>query len=458
MSSFEADVLKGLEKCSVNLSQLAASEACLGAAVSGGADSVSLLVSLAQLCKKNKVPLKVITVNHFIRQDEETCGDVEYVAKLCKKLCDQGYDLSLHIHELKKGEVAALAEEKGIGLEAAARELRYAAFDTFIKTQNLYCLCLAHNKNDQLETLLMRFVQGAGSDSSSGIPCVREKYIRPLLWTGRSAIENYLIQKGIEWRTDSTNNDSSYLRNRIRQELVPLLNERFAGWDKGVLQGAQKAFDDSKVLRAEAEDFINTHSKKIEKEGDVSIELDSSFYTLERALKTRVLLSAANLCGFELRIPHVFLLDICDYADNNIEENAEKRGGFEAVKSFANLQIVLKKNSVLVKKTPELQNESVFSVIIDKGGMYEFPWGQVFVPVDFDFPVLLRSWNSDDRILTADGSMRKVSDILSSWHVGKELRHCIPVVQALNEPEQKLLAILAGCQGYKDWIVKNEEM
>ena len=457
MSDFEDGVLKGLEKCGVKFSSLAAQGSSIGAAVSGGADSVSLLVSLAVLCRRFSIPLKVITINHYIRVLEETCADVEYVSALCNKLCEQGFDISLTIHELKQGEAAALAREKNIGIEAAARELRYAAFDSFIEREQLACLCLAHNKNDQLETLLMRFIQGAGTDSGSGIPFVRGKYVRPLLWTERSAIEKYLKEKDIRWCTDSTNSDSSYLRNRIRNELVPLLNERFSGWDKGALQGAQKAACDSKVLKTATEDFMKNHSVKRETAAGVMVELDKQFYKQARALKTRVLLMAANLAGFTLRIPYVFLVDICDYADNNMEEKTKKGGG-AAVKNYAGLEIILKNNSVLIKKTNEIQKETVFSAIIEHSGMYEVPCGQVFVPDGFEFPVLLRSWCTGDEIMTADGGFKKVKDILADWHVAQELRQFIPVVQALNEPEQKILCVLGSCIGCKDWIVKNEKM
>ena len=222
MSEFEEHVLKGLQSCGINLKEASASGSMLGAAVSGGADSVSLLVALCNLCKSYSIPLKIITVNHYIRRESETCGDVEFVKQLCESLKNQEYDVELAVCELQKGQVAALADEKQIGIEAAARELRYKAFENFIAEKKLACLCLAHNKNDQLETLLMRFLQGAGTEARGGIPLVRGKYVRPLLGIERAQIEEYLNQKNIAWRNDSTNNDTAYLRNRIRAELVPL--------------------------------------------------------------------------------------------------------------------------------------------------------------------------------------------------------------------------------------------
>ena len=454
-SAFENQVLSGLQKCSINLEQIASCGGTIGAAVSGGADSVSLLYALAVLCRETGVPLKVITINHYMRADAETCADAAFVQTQCQKLHDQGFNVEFTLHELGRGDVSALAQEKGIGEEAAARELRYQAFDTFIQKNSLTCLCLAHNKNDQTETLLMRFLQGAGGSAAAGIPAVRGKYVRPLLWTERSAIESYLREKNLSWQTDSTNNDTRYLRNKIRHELIPFLNQHFTGWDNAVLNGAQKAADDSEFLQQQAAELFKDLAKIEENQ---VIFAGRSFYQLGKAFKTRLILLAANSLGLDMRIPYVFLRDVCDCADNYIEEKSEKKGGGAAVKSFANLQIVLKNDGVYIKKTPQVQNEIVFSVIIEESGMYEFPWGQVNVPSGFRFPVLLRSWHSDDMILAADGGMRKVSDIISSWHVAETLRHYIPVVQVLDEPEQRILGILGSCQGYKDWIVKNEKM
>ena len=124
MSEFEEQVLKGLQSCAINLKSLSSQKSCIGAAVSGGADSVSLLISLCALCKSFSIPLKVITVNHYIRQENETCGDVEFVRQLCDSLHNQGYDVELTVCELEKGQVGTLADKKAIGIEAAARELR----------------------------------------------------------------------------------------------------------------------------------------------------------------------------------------------------------------------------------------------------------------------------------------------------------------------------------------------
>ena len=119
---------------------------------------------------------------------------------------------------------------------------------------------------------------------------------------------------------------------------------------------------------------------------------------------------------------------------------------------------ILDENGVTVKKSDEVQNEIVFSAIIEKSGFYEIPSGQVFVPDGIEFPVLLRSWRSGDEVQTADGGTKKLSDVFSDWHVPASKRQYIPVVQELKTPEQKIICILGSCLGYKDWIVKNEKV
>ena len=144
------------------------------------------------------------------------------------------------------------------------------------------------------------------------------------------------------------------------------------------------------------------------------------------------------------------MCDSLDCADNYNRRKVEKR--------FADLCFILDKNGVTVKKSDEVQNEIVFSAIIEKSGFYEIPAGQVFVPDGIEFPVLLRSWRSGDEVQTADGGTKKLSDVFSTWHVPALKRQYIPVVQELKNPEQKILCILGSCLGYKDWIVKNEKV
>ena len=206
-----------------------------------------------------------------------------------------------------------------------------------------------------------------------------------------------------------------------------------------MLTGAQKAADDAEVL-----------------EGAGSLSLSkgpNDFYSLPRALKIRALLNAANEAGCDTRIPYVFLRDVCDSVDC-----ADNYNGRKVEKRFADLCFILDENGVTVKKSDEVQNEIVFSAIIEKSGFYEIPAGQVFVPDGIDFPVLLRCCRPGDEIKTADGGTKKLTDVFSDWHIPARRRQYIPVVQELKTSEQNILCILGSCLGYKDWIVKNEKV
>ena len=150
---FEA-VLACLQKSSAgdlnNLTKIAAG-------VSGGADSVSLLVSLCNIFSPLGVTLHVVTVNHNIRPENETCGDADFVVDLCSNLQKEGKLVDCTVKEISRGFVEQTACERKSGIEEAARFLRYKVFSDFCNQNDIQVLFLAHNRNDNLETVLMRF-------------------------------------------------------------------------------------------------------------------------------------------------------------------------------------------------------------------------------------------------------------------------------------------------------------
>ena len=469
MCEFEKKVLENLKACSVF------GTSTPGLAVSGGADSVSLLVAICKImCELLElgecwsVPLYVITVNHNIRPEKESAGDAEFVKQLCKKLEEQcGFTICCKVVKLERGAVSAEAEKRGGGIEDAARSLRYEAFEKFIKEYELTDLCLAHNKNDQLETVLMRFLQGSPSEAVAGIRSQRGHFIRPLLNIERSEIEEYLNSQNISWRTDATNFETEYLRNKIRHKLIPFLNEEFNGWQRAVLSGAEKAATDAAFIQASLEEF----KLSISKEGSVNIPLDD-FIKAPEAIKYRILLDACNRAGEKSRIPHSFLKDVLIALELSII-NDNKYGSFS--KHFATIDIIKEKNKLFVKKHSESNTDLVFSDIIEVSGKYEFPFGTLSVfnfkeqngkcyasawagegsiVDDIPLPFCVRSICPGDTVRAADGSEKKVSDILSDWHVAASRKSLVPVIQLLDDKSQRIKAVLAGFLGYKDWIVK----
>jgi tRNA(Ile)-lysidine synthase len=203
------------------------------AAVSGGADSVAMLVALAAVRENNAVfDLHCIHVEHGIRPEAESCGDAEFVKGLCKEL-----NVPCKIVSIKQGRIAAVAKKRGIGIEAAARLFRHRAWFREAKRLNALLpekpqtrILVAHTADDALETTLMRIFRGAGPSGLAPMSADRGRIIRPLIKLRRTDVIAYLERKKIPWRDDSSNSDIRFLRNRIRHRLIPQLNESFPNW------------------------------------------------------------------------------------------------------------------------------------------------------------------------------------------------------------------------------------
>lgn len=427
------------------LAGVSAARALVGAAVSGGADSVSLLVSLVHILGTDSV--RVITINHNMRPEAETAGDAAYVLSLCKSL-----GVQCSVVTLERGEVAGAAHENGWSDEEAARILRYRAFESFIKNNNIKYLCLAHNQNDNLETLLMRFLQGSGSEGGSGIAPVRDvyssgdaehnlcghdscdmpEYIRPLLSIPRCDIERYLTGQNISWRTDATNSDNRFLRNKMRNLLMPELDEIMPGWRSAVLSGSEKTRDDNDALESETEK-VQWHST-----GDELTMTLSDFFSLPRAVQRRMMYHSFSLLGIESRVPYSLVQSVMGLTGSESAggENLARNANF--CLSAGGVCVSADGGVISVKKVSDKATESGFFGILKEEKK------------------CIRSIQSGDAVRAKDGSMRSVSGILSSWKVKSTDRNKIRVVQDLAREGQPISAVLGSGAGYQDWIVTKE--
>ncbi len=181
--------------------------------LSGGADSVCLLLSLNQLSAEMNFSLEAIHVNHCLR-GEESDRDQQFCYDLCERLNIPFNAVSC--------DVKGYSEKNGLSCEEAARELRYGIFREY-STGKL--LATAHNADDNLETMLLNLIRGTGLKGIAGIPPVRDNIIRPLIAVSRLEIEEYLQKCGQNFVTDSTNLTDDYTRNKIRHNIIPLMKE-----------------------------------------------------------------------------------------------------------------------------------------------------------------------------------------------------------------------------------------
>jgi tRNA(Ile)-lysidine synthase len=190
-------------------------------AVSGGADSVALLVAMADARTELGLVLSAVHVHHGLR-GAEADGDAQFVTELAKQL-----DVPLRIEH---GDAGALAAERGQGIEEAARALRYRVFHTLMASREIYAVATAHTLDDQAETVLMKMLRGAWTEGLGGIAPVvtvesNGRVVRPLLEVTRAEVVAYLEGRGQPWREDSTNREQTFTRNRVRHTLLPQLRE-----------------------------------------------------------------------------------------------------------------------------------------------------------------------------------------------------------------------------------------
>lgn len=186
--------------------------------VSGGADSVCLLKVLSELKNELETELLVVHVNHGLRGNEAD-SDQAHVEELCR---DCSVPVRVYSVNIKK-----LSTKLKISEEEAGRIARYKIFENVLKKTGGDCIAVAHNREDQAETIMMNILRGSGIDGLCGMPVKNGRIIRPLLNCSRADIEKYLEENNIHFCTDSSNKGVEYTRNRIRNELFPKIKELF---------------------------------------------------------------------------------------------------------------------------------------------------------------------------------------------------------------------------------------
>lgn len=214
-------------------------DATLLLAVSGGADSMAMLYGAAELVRSGRRDwtLTVAHLDHALRP--ESRDDAAFVTEVASSL-----EIPV---ELRRVDVAALAGGN-TGLEAAGREARYAFFEEVAPAESL--VATAHTADDAAETVLMNLLRGSGLAGASGIPPRRGRIIRPLLGARRAELRRLLDEAGLAYRDDPSNADPSFLRNRVRAELLPLLEELRPGAVNAISRHASLAAADDRLLDA----------------------------------------------------------------------------------------------------------------------------------------------------------------------------------------------------------------
>jgi len=400
-------------------------------AVSGGADSVALLHSLWRLREELGIDLVAAHLNHGIR-GEEAERDAEFVQALAAQLGVPSV--------VEKAHVPQTAREMRLGVEEAARKARYEFLDRTALSSHAARIAVAHTADDQVETVLLNIIRGAGPDGLAGMPAVRGKVVRPLIELFRADVESYLRENRLSWRTDLTNFEAEHTRNRVRLELIPLLEQRFNPRVKeAVLTLSKLAADEAEVVRSAAEQAFRGVSIKA---GLCSVELDAAaLLGLSKAVARRCLRMAIEMVKGDLRDVEYAqverVLDVLSLGRGFVitlpsgRVYAKLAGGVLQVfrkRRVERIEVVREIEAPGRTAVPELGVELEAS-LVPAETRPESRWEAVVDPAKIAGRLIVRTWRPGDSMIPLGMTgHKKLQDLFTDRKVPRDERVRVPVI------------------------------
>ena len=424
-------------------------------AYSGGPDSSALLHVMYQLSAGLKWKLSCAYLDHGIRKPADTDQELEFIIRRCRFL-----GLPLVWKRLEYDSLQTEVRQTGRSLEDLAREKRYIfLFDQAEQLEADY-IALGHTENDQLETQVIRFFQGAGVAGLKGIPAKNGKIIRPLMRCNRRTILRYLDTHDIDFQVDATNENQKFLRNAVRKQLMPILNELFPGYRKSLRTLAGKMSSINVFLDRESAECLRWqtchHGYRIRTE---------TFLAAAGPLRLRSVYRIIDqLVSEPVQIPYRFLVPLLN--DDVIRERRVLLNAYGIRLSRAGNSLFLRRDVVgYCKKGYLIVVEKNRSYTMPKVGLRFFFFDekaagkkrffrnleqgpQIDLTIDhFSVrrPVVLRSLRSGDQI-RLDGGNKRLTKLYAEWRVPQFERWRVPIV----EDRQGILAVLGKPLGYRN--------
>ena len=287
--------------------------------VSGGPDSMALLHVLYNVKELLGIRIAVAHVNHMLR--EEADDETRYVQEFCESLKIECY--------IKKIDIAERSKDLKISTELAGRNARYDFFEEVAKKVNANKIATAHNANDNAETILMNLIRGSGVSGLKGIEPIRNnKFIRPIIECTRKEIEGYCIEKQLNPKYDKSNAENIYTRNKIRNKLIPYIEEEF---NPNIIESLNRL----STIVSKEEEYFHKYVEKLYQElkitGDNLEEISNikednicvldlkKFNQSDEVIKSRLILyTISKLLGSSQGVEKIHIEDIIKLCGNNI--------------------------------------------------------------------------------------------------------------------------------------------
>ena len=380
-------------------------------ALSGGIDSMVL----ADLLLKAKVEFVAAHCNFHLRC-EESDGDEKFVREYAEK-----HDIQCFVKHFDTEKYAA---EQGVSIEMAARDLRYAWFEQLRLRLGYDKIAVAHHADDQAETFFINLLRGAGLNGLKGMKPQNGVIIRPLLWASREQIHQYAVENQIVWREDHTNAESVYLRNKIRNQLLPAFDELKPEARQGLYKSLEHLASENEFYRELLKEKL---AQIVEQDGDVQRFPYSAFLDCFVPRKCRFIFETMNtgIGNKYFSSTHQLIIgrDELQLSEIKAVENEEVQIGVGEDVIVLPIHLCFSK----LEKTPDF--------VIDKSSDV--------AQLDFDklkFPLTLRHWRHGDRFHPLG---MKGSKLLSDFFVD----------QKFTEWQKRKVWLLVSADGDILWVV-----
>ncbi len=420
--------------------------------VSGGPDSTALLSALSALHPHTPFTLTACIVDHGIRSRAEIAGDIDFVRSLAGSL-----GAGFRLLAVPDGECAARARESGLSLEECARDLRLALLRDAARDSGAEVVVLGHTADDQAETLLMRVITGSGPEGLSGIAVRRGMYVRPLLSVSRAEVLRYLSARGVGFRTDSTNADIRFLRNRIRSVVIPALESAYPGFREGLASMAGKL----RLSRDLVSSMTRDRLKWKEADGTYRLE-EAQFLSAPAALRAHSLMELYDRTrrpGGARRLPYSFLLPALG-----------ARLPARVILDGHGITLRRENGFLVLERKPAggavvMGGEKSYFIAVETDGSYIVTGAALQVDVKKEAgesagsscpritmsainpPLVLRSRRGGD-VLPMTYGRKSVKELLSEWKVPHGARSMIPLLA----DRKGVVAVLGGVFGFPDLV------
>ena len=397
---------------------------------SGGPDSMCLMLLLNELKEQLGIELYLAYYNHMLRSQDELAKELDFIRKIAEQ-----YKLPLEI-----GTDSGLIEKFSpqIGEEGAARKARYEFLEATMRKFGCKYLALAHNLDDTIETLIMRFFKGSGIGGMMGIPEQREYIIRPLSACPKSMILDYVEQCGTGYSLDTTNLGTDYLRNRVRNLLLPRIREIFPSCTKSLLDFSDKASMAYRYIKVQASRLIVWQDR-----GDGSFATSySNFISSPDVIKIESIYNCFDLFakGQKKELPYRFVRTVLDKKSVRRGALLLKGYGFRIRRHGDDLEWYPDKEKY------KIYNNRGFSV--EKSLVSLCKKDDIWIPVEsVQGELSVRSWENGDFIISG-GIRKKLKKIFSEWQVPVELRSAVPIVC----DSRGVIAVWGGLYGYRNRV------